>query len=183
MNKGPSLQSSIESQPTLNLKLHQLPKGSCNMTCHAHIWYASDYLASSLLPQTRLLVLPPGWRWTPWRKIEGSILARSQVGWQKGLGGYGRGRILTFSLRAKDEAREEVPLRAFRTLSILICNSFLLAMCLITASSWSNAEKVRGRETSLWMKHLQAPDQGSRVAGDPRLMEDGSISIYPHRGK
>jgi len=32
-------------------------------------------------------------------------------------------------------------------------------------------------------KHLQALDQGSRVAGLPQLMEDGSISIYPHRGK
>ena len=32
-------------------------------------------------------------------------------------------------------------------------------------------------------KHLQALDQGSSVAGDPRLMEDGSISIYPYRGK
>ena len=32
-------------------------------------------------------------------------------------------------------------------------------------------------------KHLQALAQGSRVAEDPPLMEDGSMSMYSHRGK
>ena len=32
-------------------------------------------------------------------------------------------------------------------------------------------------------RHLQALAQGSRVAGDPPLMEDGSMAMYSHRGK